>query len=253
MSCPSKTKLRVLAPALLAGATARPAAPTSTSTAARRSRPSSGDAVAANRVTQMVDPWPPASANRNIAFNGEKACRPRPSATARPGDPAGQRDHQLGGLSARRRSQRAVGAPTARRSSRAGRAPATAQPDAAIVAESRTVTAHEPPAHEQDPRGRCSPPTRRSSNRCARPSGASAQIELRVMSARWPSAGDQIDVDGATVVIDRSRRQPRRRDAGAGAADAADRRLAAGRGGHAGFRRRGRAQRCCRCGSRISW
>lgn len=34
--------------------------------------PSAGDAVAANKVTQMVDPWPPASANKNIAFNGEK-------------------------------------------------------------------------------------------------------------------------------------------------------------------------------------
>lgn len=34
--------------------------------------PSAGDAVAANKVTQMVDPWPAASANKNIAFNGEK-------------------------------------------------------------------------------------------------------------------------------------------------------------------------------------
>src|SRR5262249_20101546 len=31
-----------------------------------------GDALAVNRATQMVDPWSPASANRNIAFNGEK-------------------------------------------------------------------------------------------------------------------------------------------------------------------------------------
>lgn len=31
-----------------------------------------GDAVLTNRVTQMVDPWPPASANRNIAFNGDR-------------------------------------------------------------------------------------------------------------------------------------------------------------------------------------
>jgi hypothetical protein len=27
--------------------------------------------MASNRVTHMVDPWPAASANRNIAFNGE--------------------------------------------------------------------------------------------------------------------------------------------------------------------------------------
>ena len=31
-----------------------------------------GDAVATNEVTQMVDPWPAASADRNIAFNGDK-------------------------------------------------------------------------------------------------------------------------------------------------------------------------------------
>jgi hypothetical protein len=33
---------------------------------------SAGDAVAADKVTQMVDPWPRASANKNISFNGEK-------------------------------------------------------------------------------------------------------------------------------------------------------------------------------------
>jgi hypothetical protein len=34
----------------------------------------SGDAMASNRVTQMIDPWPAASGNRNIAYNGEKAA-----------------------------------------------------------------------------------------------------------------------------------------------------------------------------------
>lgn len=33
---------------------------------------SGGDAVAANEVEQMVDPWPPQSGNKNIAFNGQK-------------------------------------------------------------------------------------------------------------------------------------------------------------------------------------
>jgi hypothetical protein len=33
---------------------------------------SGGNAVASNKVTHMVDPWPPASAERNIAFNGAK-------------------------------------------------------------------------------------------------------------------------------------------------------------------------------------
>ena len=31
-----------------------------------------GDALAANRVAQMVDPWSRASANKNIVYNGEK-------------------------------------------------------------------------------------------------------------------------------------------------------------------------------------
>lgn len=31
-----------------------------------------GDAIATNRATQMVDPWSRASADKTIAFNGEK-------------------------------------------------------------------------------------------------------------------------------------------------------------------------------------
>jgi hypothetical protein len=34
--------------------------------------PSAGNAKAVNQITMMVDPWPPYSANRNIAFNGER-------------------------------------------------------------------------------------------------------------------------------------------------------------------------------------
>ena len=34
----------------------------------------SGDAVATNRVVQMIDPWPVASGQRNIAYSGEKAA-----------------------------------------------------------------------------------------------------------------------------------------------------------------------------------
>jgi len=33
---------------------------------------SGGDAVATDKVTQMVDPWPASSGDRNIAFNGQK-------------------------------------------------------------------------------------------------------------------------------------------------------------------------------------
>jgi hypothetical protein len=31
-----------------------------------------GNSVATNKVSQMVDPWPRTSGNKNIAFNGEK-------------------------------------------------------------------------------------------------------------------------------------------------------------------------------------
>jgi hypothetical protein len=34
-----------------------------------------GDAVAANKVAQMIDPWPAAAADPNIAFNGERMGR----------------------------------------------------------------------------------------------------------------------------------------------------------------------------------
>ena len=34
-----------------------------------------GDAPAANKAAQMIDPWPAAAANRNIAFNGERMQR----------------------------------------------------------------------------------------------------------------------------------------------------------------------------------
>jgi hypothetical protein len=33
----------------------------------------SGEAMAANRVTHMIDPWSRASGNRNIAYSGERA------------------------------------------------------------------------------------------------------------------------------------------------------------------------------------
>ena len=34
-----------------------------------------GNAVMGNRVVQMVDPWPPAAANRNIAYDGAVMTR----------------------------------------------------------------------------------------------------------------------------------------------------------------------------------
>ena len=68
---PSKTSKRVIAPALLCGVLL---AGCSDIYFDRRETivPSAGDALAANRVTMMVDPWPASSANKNIAFSGEK-------------------------------------------------------------------------------------------------------------------------------------------------------------------------------------
>ena len=69
--CPSKTKVRVIAPALLAGVLLSGCSDIYFD---RRETivPSAGDAVAANRISQIVDPWPASSANKNIAFSGEK-------------------------------------------------------------------------------------------------------------------------------------------------------------------------------------
>jgi hypothetical protein len=33
---------------------------------------SAGNALASDKAIQTIDPWPPASADRNIAFNGQK-------------------------------------------------------------------------------------------------------------------------------------------------------------------------------------
>ncbi|HUI12058.1 MAG TPA: hypothetical protein VL048_01160 [Xanthobacteraceae bacterium] len=52
---------------------------------------SGGDALAGNTVGQMVDPWPPYSGNKNIAFNGQKMqqafARYRTGKIVEPADP----------------------------------------------------------------------------------------------------------------------------------------------------------------------
>lgn len=70
MSCRSGTDMRFLVAAI---ALSVPLAGCSDIYFDRREHivPYAGDAMASNRVTHMVDPWPAASANRNIAFNGE--------------------------------------------------------------------------------------------------------------------------------------------------------------------------------------
>ena len=72
MSCQSNTKAATLALTLLAASCALSGCSDIYFDRRDSIAPSAGDAVAANKVTQMVDPWPPASANKNIAFNGEK-------------------------------------------------------------------------------------------------------------------------------------------------------------------------------------
>jgi hypothetical protein len=52
-----------------------------------------GDAIAANKITQMYDPWPPQSGNTNIPYNGDKAAsaveRFRTNKVTQPVDPMG--------------------------------------------------------------------------------------------------------------------------------------------------------------------
>ena len=47
-------------------------APTCISTGRDTVSFAAGDAVAVNKITQMIDPWPPYAGNRNIAFDGER-------------------------------------------------------------------------------------------------------------------------------------------------------------------------------------
>ena len=70
MSFPSNTKPLALA-GLLAVATALSGCSDIYFDRRESIAPWSGNAVQQNKVVQMVDPWPPYSANRNIAFNGE--------------------------------------------------------------------------------------------------------------------------------------------------------------------------------------
>lgn len=50
-----------------------------------------GDAIEANKVAQVIDPWPPQSGNTNIAFNGQRMTsaveRYRSNLTVPPIDP----------------------------------------------------------------------------------------------------------------------------------------------------------------------
>ena len=74
--CPSKTKptSRLIAATVAGAATRRHARRLLRSLyrSARQDQLSAGDAMAANQVMQMNDPWPAHSGNTNIAFNGQR-------------------------------------------------------------------------------------------------------------------------------------------------------------------------------------
>jgi hypothetical protein len=72
MSCPSNTKAVALALTVLAASCALSGCSDIYFDRRETVVPYAGDAKAINQVTMMVDPWPPYSANRNIAFNGER-------------------------------------------------------------------------------------------------------------------------------------------------------------------------------------
>lgn len=72
MSCPSNTNTTSLAILALAASCALSGCSDIYFDRRETVVPYAGDAKAINQVTMMVDPWPPHSANRNIAFNGER-------------------------------------------------------------------------------------------------------------------------------------------------------------------------------------
>ena len=72
---------------------------TSTSIVARRWRSGPMRDIASNEVAQMIDPWPRDVGRRQIAFDGKQDAERGRALPHRPGDPAGQRHHQLDDLS----------------------------------------------------------------------------------------------------------------------------------------------------------
>jgi hypothetical protein len=72
MSCPSNTKAATLTLAALSVSCALSGCSDIYFDRRETVVPYAGDAKAINQVSMMVDPWPPYSANRNIAFNGER-------------------------------------------------------------------------------------------------------------------------------------------------------------------------------------
>ena len=214
-----------------------PAAPTSYLDRRETISLGGGDAIAANKVTQIVDPWPAYSGNKNIAFNGQKMQtaveRYRTGKVIQPDGPADVTDStsrrperhagQRVEYSARRaqRTVRHAGAMIARTRNASLKACVSAQSTAPRVQTKVVVL-----TADQVVRGSASRST----------FGASAQIGLDVVKGRLAGERHNIDVAGATVIVadvdaaDESELQALERP------DAADRQLAAGGRRHADFR-----------------
>ena len=153
---------------------------------------SGGNAVATNEVTQMVDPWPRDSANRNIAYNGDEDAKRRRALSHQQGHPAARHRHhpQPTSTAAPRRQQHGAGrTDRGRRRRRNNR--------------NRSTHAHRPQPSPSSNRTRVVVLTADAEfDRSARATfGASSAIDLTVVPGRIAEQGDTLDVDGATVVV----------------------------------------------------
>ena len=151
-----------------------------------------GDAMAANRVTQMIDPWSRASGNRNIAFNGEKmqtaaeryrtgrVIPPVNATTSSVAYHAGAAGGAVRRPTARRRRRRAAASPEQRATVRDMKRSTNATNRTGVVVFTMDF------AFEQLVQATFK---------------ASAQIDLQVIATTVAEAGDAFDPKGATVVI----------------------------------------------------
>ena len=154
-----------------------------------------GDAVATNKVTQMVDPWPRDSADNNIAFNGEKmetaVERYRTDRVIQP-----QRHRHLGAAISRRSTSPNNTTPVG--------------PTRDPVGGAGEISGIDRPyAYRPQPQSRFEPYPRRGAHRRrrVRPFRArhlrrqSSAIDLAMVTGRIAEHGDTLDVAGATVVV----------------------------------------------------
>ena len=212
-----------------------------------------GDAMATNRVTQMIDPWPRPAATATSPTTARRR-RPRRALPHRPRHPAGATPPPARPPT-RRRSSRRNPRPTARPPS----APSSRQPTAAVRPSNAAMSEH-------------AMRMAKSSNAASKTVvvGADRRSGVRAVGARRRSAPARrsscASCPAPSPSVDESRHSTARPSSSSISTPAgprrwqalerlmlAHRRLAAGGGGDAELRRERGAQRCCRCGSPISW